>query len=124
MPPNLHGQRILVVEDEALIAMLLEAALEDAGCVVVGPYDRLSDALEAARRDDFDAALLDVNLGGEKVFPVAELLAERNIPFMLLSGYGENATPAEHAGWPTHGKPFNTDELLVAISGLVEPDRF
>ncbi|HEY2132782.1 MAG TPA: response regulator [Acetobacteraceae bacterium] len=119
MLPGLSGHRILVVEDEVLIAMLLETALEDAGCVVVGPYSRLSEALAAAARDDFDAALLDVNLAGEKVFPVAELLAERKIPFLLLSGYGDKATPPEHADWPTHGKPFNTDELMLVLSQMV-----
>ena len=119
MPPCLNGRRILVVEDEVLIAMLLETALEDAGCVVVGPFARLDEALEAARRGDFDAALLDVNLGGEKVFPVAELLAARNIPFLLLSGYGDKASPPGHADWPTIGKPFNTDELLLALGQLV-----
>jgi DNA-binding response OmpR family regulator len=119
MPPNLNGHRILVVEDEVLIAMLLETALEDAGCIVVGPFSRLDEALEAARRDNFDAALLDVNLAGEKVFPVAELLAARSIPFLLLSGYGDKATPPGHADWPTFGKPFNTDELLLVLSQMV-----
>jgi DNA-binding response OmpR family regulator len=119
MPPNLNGQRILVVEDEILIAILLETALQDAGCVVVGPYERLDEAIDAARGHDFDAALLDVNLNGEKVFPVAELLYARKIPFLLLSGYGDRATPAEHADWPTHAKPFNTDELLLTLSAMV-----
>ncbi len=116
---GLDGLRVLVVEDEALISMLLESALEDAGCVVVGPYARLDEALEAAVSGGFDVALLDVNLGGEKVFPVAELLSGRNIPFLLMSGYGESATPPEHAGWPTFGKPFSTDDLLLRIGQLL-----
>jgi DNA-binding response OmpR family regulator len=119
MPTPLSGCRVLVVEDEVLIAMLLEAALEDAGCVVVGPYSNVTDAAAAAARETLRAALLDVNLGGEKVFPVAELLQDRGVPFLLLSGYGDRATPPEHADWPTHGKPFNTEELLGALGRLV-----
>jgi DNA-binding response OmpR family regulator len=119
MPTPLSGCRVLVVEDEVLIAMLLEAALEDAGCVVVGPYSTLADASAAATRETVDAALLDVNLAGEKIFPVAELLQARGVPFLLLSGYGERATPPEHPDWPTHGKPFNIDELLGALGRMV-----
>jgi CheY-like chemotaxis protein len=92
--PDLAGKRILVVEDESLIAMLLEMALQDEGCIVVGPASRVAEALElAGDGQHLDGALLDVNLGGEAVFPVAEALASRAVPFLLLSGYGDQAVP-------------------------------
>jgi DNA-binding response OmpR family regulator len=119
MSNELVGRRIMVVEDESLVAMLLETALEDAECVIVGPYGRLRDALAAAEHEAIDAALLDVNLVGEKVFPVAEMLDKRGVPFLLLSGYGERATPPEHPEWRTHNKPFDTDQLLEALAGLI-----
>ena len=93
MHASLIGRRILVVEDEMMIAMLVEDTLTDAGCVVVGPFARLAEAMVAARNADVDAACLDINLFGEQVFPAAEALAARGVPFVLLSGYGDKALP-------------------------------
>lgn len=115
------GTRILVVEDEIMIAMLLEEILSDAGYTVVGPYSRLADALVAAQTLPCEAALLDVNLGGEKVFPAAEALEHRHVPFLLLSGYGDKAIPSDHPNWHSLEKPFKERELLMAIAGMVVP---
>lgn len=115
------GTRILVVEDEIMIAMLLEEILGGAGYTVVGPYSRLADALLAAQAVTCEAALLDVNLGGEKVFPAAEALERRHIPFLLLSGYGDRAVPQEHPNWQSLEKPFKERELLMAIAGMLVP---
>ncbi len=119
---NLAGKRILVVEDESLIAMLLEMALQDEGCVVVGPASRVDEALElAADGQHLDGALLDVNLAGEAVFPVAEALASRAVPFLLLSGYGDQAVPAGQ-NWPIRSKPFDVVDVLETLSGLIRRD--
>jgi CheY-like chemotaxis protein len=95
--------------------------LEDAGCIVSGPIPRLSEAVDAARVDDCDAAVLDVNLGGHRVFPVAEVLSRRQIPFVLVTGYATNSLPDQFHAHPTLRKPFRNDQLLNAVSNLVKP---
>jgi DNA-binding response OmpR family regulator len=117
--PELSGRRILLVEDELLVAMLLESILEDENCTTVGPYSDLGSALDAAHRETVDAALLDVNLAGKMVFPVAEVLASRGIPFLLLSGYGTKALPPERSHWPVCGKPFQAEELLTMLRCVI-----
>lgn len=119
MIDKLAGRRILLVEDEILIAMLLEDAFTDVGCTIVGPFGRLADALRAAQSDGIDGAVLDVNVAGEKVFPVAELLAGRRVPFLLLSGYGDQAAPADRPGWQVCAKPFNVADVLARLAGLM-----
>src|SRR4051794_28478764 len=118
MPDNreLANRRILVVEDEMLVSLLIEEVLTDNECIIVGPYDRVPGALEAARTLDLDAAVLDVNLAGAKVYPVAEMLWERGIPFLLLSGYGPGAVPVEHPTWPVCSKPFRAEELITMLA--------
>jgi CheY-like chemotaxis protein len=95
-----------------IVSLLIEAMLEDQHCVIVGPYDRMSSALEAARTDLFDFALLDVNIAGSKAYPVAEILTERGIPFLFLSGYGQMAIPADRPDWRVCSKPFRSDQLV------------
>jgi CheY-like chemotaxis protein len=92
MAGPLDGARILIVEDEAVVAMDLEFTLEDAGASIAGPVGTLQEALEAAEMPDIDAAVLDVTLGREQVFPVADRLMERGIPFVFHSGH---ASPRE-----------------------------
>lgn len=121
MRAGLRGLRILVVEDEYLVAALIQDFLENAGCVVVGPIPRLPQAVAAAREEACDAAVLDVNLGGNRVFSVAEILSDRRIPFVFLTGYGPDALPTEYQQRPTIRKPFKGDELLDAVSGLASP---
>ncbi|MBV8121638.1 MAG: response regulator [Alphaproteobacteria bacterium] len=120
MRMNLTGLKILVVEDEFLVASLIQDLLEDAGCVVSGPIPRLSEAIDAARADDCDAAVLDVNLGGYRVFPVAEELSRRHIPFVIVTGYATTTLPEPFDRSPTIRKPFRNQDLLNAISNLVD----
>jgi DNA-binding response OmpR family regulator len=119
---GLAGRRVLVVEDELLVAMLIEDALADHDCVIVGPYARLQDALRAVRTESIDLAVLDVNLSGEEAYPVAELLAERGIPFLLLSGYGTGAIPANHPDWQACSKPFQAEELVDMLMKQLSPE--
>ncbi len=120
MNSPLASKRVLVIEDEVMISMLIEDVLVDAGCRVVGPFTNLSDALLAARNEAFDAALLDVNLRGEKVYPVADILTERGIPFVFLSGYGKNAIPDNHPEWRVCSKPFSPDDLIRTLTERIQ----
>ena len=117
----LGGMRVLVVEDEGLIAMDLAATLRRAGCTVVGPARRVAHALRHVADDAPDVAILDVNLAGEPVFPVADALAERGVPFTFLSGYGRNMLPERLRDRPLLGKPYSAGPLLATIERLIGP---
>ena len=121
MTAALDGLRILVVEDEFLVATLIEDMLVAAGCVVAGPIPRLSEALAAVDRGTFDAAVLDVNLGGDRVYPVADALSRRNVPFVFITGYGAGVLPHEYVERPRLRKPFKMADLLNQLSSLVAP---
>lgn len=116
---DLRGLRIFVVEDEALIAMLIEDVLQGFGCEVVGPIARLAAAQREARTREFDCAVLDVNISGEPVHPVADILAERGIPFIFVTGYGEAGAGERFEQRPVLRKPFKPDELRAAVARLV-----
>ena len=107
----LTGCRVLVVEDEAAISMLLEDMLLDFGCEIVGPAARLASALEMVRSGGFDLAILDVNLAGEPIYPVAEALTERNLPFVFSTGYGSAGIKEPFRGRPVVQKPFSQQDL-------------
>ena len=118
MPPGpLAGLRVLVVEDEMLVSLLIEDTLADERCLVVGPFDRVAGALEAARSETLDLALLDVNVAGVPVYPVAEILDARKIPFLFLSGYGRTAIPSGRPHWKVCTKPFHREELVAMLVG-------
>jgi DNA-binding response OmpR family regulator len=119
MTAALEGVRVLVVEDEYLVAALIEQILESAGCIVMGPVARVPAALDAVDHDDYDAAVLDVNLAGELINPVADALSERDVPFMFVTGYGASALPKEYAERPHIGKPFRMAELLGMLSSIL-----
>jgi DNA-binding response OmpR family regulator len=123
----LEGTRVLVVEDELLVAMTIEQVLQLAGCVIVGPINDLPKALQAAREQAIDVALLDVNLAGERVFPVAAVLAERRVPYVLMTGYGRGMLPVEFANRLIIPKPFKmrdlTDKLSAALRAADAPGR-
>ena len=121
MTVALKGVRVLVVEDEYFVAILIEEILESAGCIVTGPIPRLPEALDAVGHDDYDAAVLDVNLAGERINPVAGALSERNVPFLFVTGYGANALPSEYAERPHLCKPFRMGDLLCTLSNVVKP---
>jgi CheY-like chemotaxis protein len=111
----------LVVEDELLVSMLIEDVLVGAGCRVVGPLTNLSDAILAARNEAvIDIALLDVNLRGEKVYPVADILTERGIPFVFLSGYGKTAIPNDRPSWRVCSKPFSPNDLIEILTERIQ----
>jgi CheY-like chemotaxis protein len=117
MSTPLAGQPILVVEDELLVAMLLEDIIADLGGVVVGPASRIPQALELVQDTAIEmaAAILDVNLGGAGVFPVAEALKKRNVPFIFATGYGQGGLPEDWRNHPTLQKPFNQDQVTEAL---------
>ncbi len=115
----LQGVRVLVVEDEYLVASLIGDMLQLAGCVVCGPVPRLAQALDAASNEACDVAVLDINLAGQWSYPVAEILARRNVPFVFVTGYNANAMPAEFARRPRVNKPFKMSELLTVLSDMV-----
>lgn len=116
MNGGLQGRRVLVVEDESLVAMLLETILEDMGCTPVGPASNIDEG-EALARDEaaLDAALLDVNVAGRQVFPVAAALKARGVPFVFSTGYGEGGLPDEWRGNPTIQKPFTEAAIRDAL---------
>lgn len=113
------ARRILIVEDEMMIAMYLEDLVAEQGHTPVGPAMRLDQALELARSETLDAALLDVNLGDAKSFEAAELLRERGVPIMFLTGYGASGLPEEWKGSPTLEKPFEPHHLSSALETLL-----
>jgi DNA-binding response OmpR family regulator len=116
---TLVGRRILLVEDELLVAMMLEDVLRSEGCIVVGPFPRVEPALKPAREEPLDAGVLDVNLAGERVDPIAKALAERKIPFVFTTGYDRGMFPAAHADRPALAKPFKPAHLITALLGLI-----
>ncbi|MBS0411472.1 MAG: response regulator [Proteobacteria bacterium] len=117
---KLRGRRVLIVEDELMIAMLVEDMLADLGCAVVGPAHTLEAALKAAETEpDIDAALLDVNLAGQPVFPVADALRSRGAPLIFSTGYGEAGLRDVDAGAPVLQKPFRAGDLARALQNAL-----
>ncbi|WP_210529435.1 response regulator [Rubellimicrobium arenae] len=110
-PAGIAGKRILVVEDEMIVAMLIEDILTDLGATVVGPAARVNRAIELLSAEPVDAALLDVNLAGEVTTPVAEELRRRGIPFAFATGYGAAGVPPGFADQPLLQKPFQERDL-------------
>ena len=108
---DLNGLRVLVVEDEAAISLLLEDMLLDFGCEVIGPAARLAAALDAVERETVDLAILDVNVAGEPIYPVAEALAQRQIPFVFSTGYGSAGIKDAYRDRPVLQKPFAQHDL-------------
>jgi DNA-binding response OmpR family regulator len=113
---------VLVVEDETMIAMLVEDMVQDFGSEVVGPATRMDEALHLARSAELDAAILDINLGGAVVFPVADVLRARGIPLIFSTGYGASGLPPRFLDCPTLRKPFS-HEALGEILGNALADQ-
>lgn len=119
-PTILHGRRVLVVEDEALVAMVMEHILEDLGCAIIGPAGTVEEALRLLETEAKpDLAVLDVNLGGTKVFPVAEVLARLHVPFAFSTGYGEGGIPDEWRSRPALRKPYAYEDVVTGLGSLV-----
>jgi CheY-like chemotaxis protein len=108
---TLQGLRVLVVEDEAAISLLLEDMLLDFGCEVIGPAARLAAALDAVERETVDLAILDVNVAGEPIYPVAETLARKGVPFVFSTGYGSAGIKDAYRDRPVLQKPFAQHDL-------------
>ncbi len=111
-PPQ---SRILAVEDEFLLSVVLAEDLRAAGYEVVGPFGNLPDALAAARRESFDLAVLDINIRGTMVYPLADELLRRGVPFIFLTGYGRADVPPRFATIPRVPKPYEARALLQAV---------
>ncbi len=116
---RLHGKRILVVEDEPLIAMEIEATLRDGGCLIVGPAGEPGEALRLLA-SGCDAALLDANLGGEPVDELAAALTRAGIPFAFITGYGVDGVPAAFRDRMIVSKPFGKEQLLACLAKLMQ----
>lgn len=113
-----HCGRVLIVEDEIVVALFLEDILADFGYEVAGVVSRLEEALARAAVPDFSAAVLDVHLNGKDVFPLADRLAELDLPFIFATGYGARGIPERHAGRPVLQKPFLPEDLARALASL------
>jgi CheY-like chemotaxis protein len=111
--------RVLVVEDEYLIRMLLEDMLADLGYAVAAAVGSIAEARAHAADGDFNAAILDVNLEGQEIFPVADILAARSLPFVFVTGYGERSLPERYRDRPALQKPFQAEQLGSALDALL-----
>jgi DNA-binding NtrC family response regulator len=111
---KLSGIKILVVEDEILVAMDLADFLADSGCTVAGPASSVEQGMRLVEQEAIDGAILDVNLRGEMVFPLADALAERSIPFVYVTGYGKLLRACNHDR-PVLQKPYSSQRLLKII---------
>lgn len=118
---GLSGRRILVVEDEALLALYLEDMLADLGADVVGPSCTLAAGLALAEAEALDAAVLDVNLGGARSFPVADRLRARGVPYVFATGYAREVTGDDH-GAPVVAKPYDEARIEAALLGVLPDD--
>ena len=117
-PQGLEGLRVLVVEDEMMVSMLIEDMLTDLGCTIIGPASRLDEALQLAREAELDCAVLDVNLGGQPIFPLADLLREKGAPFAFATGYGDAGLRDVDKGSPVLQKPFREADLARVLGEL------
>ncbi len=113
------GCRVLLVEDEMMVAWALKDVLSDWSCTVVGPAARVGQALAMLEAEAVDIALLDVSLDGEASYPVADALAARGVPFVFLTGYGRNRLPGRYQACPVLQKPFRVPALGDALAALL-----
>ncbi|HYC03464.1 MAG TPA: response regulator [Azospirillaceae bacterium] len=124
----LAGRRILVVEDEVVVAMMVEDMLLDLGCDVVGPAARLDQGLQLAADEALDAAILDVNLNDRRSYPIAEELRRRGVPFLFATGYAAEEVRCHDAEAPIIRKPYDGPMIEAALRCLLssgtnpEPD--
>lgn len=115
-----ENTRILVVEDNSLVMMMLEGVFDDNDWELVGPATSVDEALELAEAEALDAAILDINVNGQKCFPVAEKLRERDVPFLFATGYDrESVLPPELDGTPVVQKPYTVEMLETELEKLI-----
>lgn len=116
----LEGRRVLVVEDEMTIVLIIEDALCDLGAEIVGPASRVDAAISLATEASIDAAILDINIRGGNSYPVADVLVARGIPFVFSSGYSDWALDERHRDRPRLSKPFSPEQLKESVLHLLE----
>ena len=121
---SLKGRRVLVVEDEALVAVLIEEALISAGATIMGPFSAVAPSMAAIAAEPPEVAILDLNLAGESSLPVADDLVARGVPIIFASGYGSAGLPPRYRERPMLAKPYDPAELLLALVSVLEaPQR-
>ena len=118
--PDHDRMRVLVVEDEWMLAFAIAALVKRLGCDVVGPAGHVREAEALGREATVDAAILDINLHGEMTFPIARVLKERDLPFIFLTGYDSAVVPKEYAAAPVLQKPFSDEELTSVLQQLLD----
>ncbi|HEY0011957.1 MAG TPA: response regulator [Allosphingosinicella sp.] len=114
-----NAKRILVVEDEPIVALSLQDTLEDLGFEVVGPAFRVAAALALARVEAIDAAILDVNMAGEDSYGIAEALRARGIPYLFATGYGRQGLEPGHEDVPVLQKPYREAQVAAGLAALL-----
>jgi CheY-like chemotaxis protein len=115
---TIRSLKIFVVEDEAVIRMMVVGTLEDLGHSIAAEAGHIGQAMALSRSTEFDLAVLDVNIVGQMIFPVADLIQERGLPFIFATGYGEPISPKRFQGRPALIKPFTSEALSAAINRL------
>jgi CheY-like chemotaxis protein len=121
--PVTSSKRVLVVEDELMIRMLLEDMLGELGYTVAAEAARIDEALEATKTAEFDLAILDVNLDGQPISPVVDALVARGTPFVFATGYGERGLPEPYRNRPTLKKPFQMEGLKQMLESALEAEK-
>jgi CheY-like chemotaxis protein len=116
---ELSGRRILLVEDSPVVSAVAEEILHELGCIPVGPAANMAVARELAENEFLDAAIVDVRIRGEKSFAICEILASREVPFVLTSGYADWAMPEKWQDVPQLPKPYTMDDVEVALLQLL-----
>jgi DNA-binding response OmpR family regulator len=119
-----QGLRVLLVEDDTMICLLLEDMLLEFGCEIIGPACDIRRATDLARRhESIDVAVLDVNLAGQVVFPVADILAKRGVPILFATGLDADDLPQDWQGHQTIQKPMTTNQLAVSLGNTLRDHR-
>ena len=121
MNSPLSGRRVFVVEDEMIVAWLLEDMLAELGCVVIGPVAKVNQALAMVEANAIDVAVLDVNLNGETSYPIADALIARGVPLVFVTGYDKDRMLNGYQGFPVLQKPFHRAELSATLARLLTP---
>jgi CheY-like chemotaxis protein len=123
MNSSFSGRKVLVVEDEMMVAWLLEDTLAELGCAVVGPAAGVKEALAMIDAKAIDVAVLDVNLNGEMSYPVADALVARGVPFVFSTGYDKDRLLDGYRSFPVLQKPFHGSELSDMLAKLLTPEK-
>ena len=119
MSKNFASRRILLVEDSPVVAPFTADLLQDLGCLVVGPAPNMAAARDLVETEEFDAAIMDIHIRGERVFPLCETLDSKGVPFLLTSGYADWQMPHKWEDRPRLHKPYTIDDVERALAKLL-----